>query len=119
MNILKYFKSLITPAVRCDCDGMYYFVHLECEEDIKKLQNQINLIPDQPGIDNKWISDSLNLLSNNPKSIKQFIETYQKIEIGKDLNYKDEPEEFVKQLKIMYPNVKWNGLKAIGGKLDE
>jgi len=113
MNIFKFFKSLITPDLEPSCDGMYHFTSIDSEDDIKILISQIELLPNQPGIDKDWIIRSLGSMLSTPEALEKFIDTYQKIEVGKDMNYKGKPAEFVEQLKIMYPNVKWDGQRAM------
>lgn len=114
MDILKFFKSLFKIDLDPGCDGTYHFTDIESEDDMKILISQIELLPTGLGVDKDWIIKSLGTTYFNPKALKQFIETYQKIKVGKDLNYKGEPEKFVEQLKIIYPTIRWDGSKAVG-----
>jgi len=87
-------------------DGTYPLCHIECGADISEIINQLRTIKDD-NIDSKFIIAELLEMYDGPdytdKKLNYFLKISKKIKIGKDMQYKGQPEKLIKCLKLMYP----------------
>lgn len=115
-KIIQFLKNLFRAKLQKNCFGTYSLTSVNDVGDIKILIKQLMLVDDY--IDSEWLLAELAELFENGsvKEIEAFIDMYQKIDAGKTKYYSGNPERLVEIMKLIYPEVRFEGLKAVGYK---
>jgi hypothetical protein len=117
MSIFTYIAELFETKLKTNDEGLFTFSDVRTNGDISALIDEISHLPKRDDLDIDWIISGLTeIQDDNSEGSQQFIETYQKIGVGKTLYHEGKAEELVDHLIEMYPTVKFENMKAVGYK---